>query len=239
MLLRAIIIDDEPLAINVLKNYLEQLSELLLVDTFSNAVSALSYLRENEVDVIFLDINMPVLNGLDFIKSLNARPMVILTTAHSQYALKGFELDVVDYLVKPIPFPKFLKSANKVIGLYKAFHTQQTEMLQERPSIFVKIDRKKLQKIFLDEILVMESLKDYVQIKTLTSKYIVYQTLGNITKALPPDKFIRIHRSFTVALDKIDSVEGNSVELGNMRYVIGRNYLKDAKERIFDHSRIF
>ncbi|WP_190810794.1 LytTR family DNA-binding domain-containing protein [Flagellimonas sp. S3867] len=231
MELRVIIVDDEPLAINVLKNYVEQVNQLQLVQTFSNAIDASSFLQENEVDIIFLDINMPILDGMEFLKSLHVMPMVVITTAHEEYALKSFELEAIDYLVKPIPFPRFLKAVNRIISL-KQDAIKSGGSANEHPSIFVKVDKKKLQKIFIDEIVVVESLKDYIRIKTTSAKYIIHRTLGSFTDELPSDKFIRIHRSYTIAIDKVEAIEGNSLEIDGIRYIIGRSYLNEAKGRI-------
>lgn len=234
--LRVIIIDDEPLAINVLKNYAEQIKQLQLVNTFSNAIDATAFLQENEVDIIFLDINMPILDGLNFLESLHVSPMIVITTAHEEYALKSFELEVIDYLVKPIPFPRFLKTVNRIISLKQGTSNIGGQSMNEKPSIFVKVDKKKLQKIFLDEIVVVESLKDYIRIKTTSAKYIIHKTLGSFTDELPSDKFLRIHRSYTIAIDKVEAVEGNSLEVDGIRYTIGRSYLNDAKNRILNDS---
>lgn len=234
--LRVIIIDDEPLAINVLKNYAEQIKQLQLVSTFSNAIDATSFLQENEVDIIFLDINMPILDGLNFLESLHVSPMIVITTAHEEYALKSFELEVLDYLVKPIPFPRFLKTVNRIISLKQGASNTGSQSTNEKPSIFVKVDKKKLQKIFLDEIVVVESLKDYIRIKTTSAKYIIHKTLGSFTDELPSDKFLRIHRSYTIAIDKVEAIEGNSLEVDGIRYTIGRSYLNDAKSRILNDS---
>lgn len=235
--LKVIIIDDEPLAINVLKNYVSQINELKLVKTFSNAIEASSFLQEKdtEVDIIFLDINMPILDGLDFLKSLHVIPFVVITTAHEEYALKSFELEVIDYLVKPVPFPRFLKSIHRIIDL-KQVNSKSENSTNEEPSIFVKVDKKKLQKIYLDEITVVESLKDYIRILTNSSKYIIHRTLSSFTEELPTDKFIRIHRSYTIAINKVNVVEGNSLEIGGIRYTIGRSYLTNVKNRILNNS---
>lgn len=233
MELRVIIVDDEPLAINVLKNYVEQVKQLQLVETFSNAIDASSFLQENEVDIIFLDINMPILDGLDFLESLHVMPMIVITTAHEEYALKSFELEAIDYLVKPIPLPRFLKAMNRIISL-KQGTSKQAGTTSEKPSIFVKVDKKKLQKVFIDEIVVVESLKDYIRIKTTSAKYIIHRTLGSFTDELPSDKFLRIHRSYTIAIDKVEAIEGNSLEIDGIRYIIGRSYLNEAKGRILN-----
>ena len=234
--LKAIIIDDEPLAINVLKNYVEQIKELKLVNTFSNAVDASTFLQSNEVDIIFLDIHMPILDGLEFLKTLHETPMVIITTAHDEFALESFELEVLDYLVKPIPFPRFLKAVNRIIKLKQVNDSAEKKGINDHPSIFVKVDKKKLQKIYLDEIVVIESLKDYIRIKTTTGKYIVHRTLSSFTDVLPSDQFIRIHRSFTICIDKVQVVEGNSVEIDNTRYTIGRSYINEVKVKILNNS---
>jgi len=232
MILKVIAIDDEPLALNVLKNYISKVKQLQLVETFSNAVDASSFLRDTEVDIMFLDINMPMLDGLEFLGTLQKKPFVIMTTAHEEHALKSFELEAIDYLVKPISLPRFLKSVDRIIGLKQGALKVSGNSVKEKPSIFVKVDKKKLQKIFLDEIMVVESLKDYIRIITPTSKYIIHSTLSSFTDDLPSDLFIRIHRSYTIAIDKVSVVEGNSVEIGGLRYTIGRSYLNDAKSRI-------
>ena len=236
MELKVIIIDDEPLAINVLKNYVEQVKELQLVSTFSNAVDGSTYLQSHEVDIVFLDIHMPILDGLEFLKTLHEAPMVVITTAHEEFALESFELEVIDYLVKPIPFPRFLKAVNRIIKLKQNNSPSERIGTQEHPSIFVKVDKKKLQKIYLDEIVVIESLKDYIRIKTTTGKYIVHKTLSSFTDELPADQFIRIHRSFTISIDKVQVVEGNSLEIDNTRYTIGRSYLNEVKAKILNNS---
>ena len=233
MILKVIVVDDEPLAINVIKNYILRVKELQLEGTFSNAMDASTFLRDNPVDIMFLDINMPYLNGLEFLSTLHQKPFVIMTTAHEEHALKSFELEAIDYLVKPISLPRFFKSVDRVIGLKQGVN-KIVNGKDEKPSIFVKVDKKKLQKIFLDEIMVIESLKDYIRIITPTAKYIIHRTLSSFTDELPGDNFIRIHRSYTIAVDKVIVVEGNSVEIGGIRYTIGRSYLNEAKNRILN-----
>jgi DNA-binding LytR/AlgR family response regulator len=231
MRLKSIIIDDEPLAVSILEKYTKEIKEIELLATFNNAVEAASFVQDHPLDLIFLDINMPVLDGLSFLKSLDIKPMVIMTTAHENHALESFELQAIDYLVKPIPFPRFLKSVQRVIQLKKPQDSIEQNN-SETKSIFVKIDKKKLQKIELDKIVLIESLKDYIRIKTDLGKYIIHKTLSSFTEELPTDKFIRIHRSFTVAIDRIDSVEGNSLEIQGERFTIGRSYINEVKSRI-------
>lgn len=236
MILKVVIIDDEPLAVNVIKNYVEQIKDLQLVATFSNAIEASSFFQKNEVDIVFLDINMPVMSGLELLNTLNSQAMVVITTAHEQHALKSFELQAIDYLVKPIPFPRFLKTVNRIINLKLGVKKPDITTAVENQSIFVKVDKKKLQKIFLDDIIVVESLKDYIRIKTKTNKYIIHKTLSSFTEELPAEKFLRIHRSYTIAIDKIDAIEGNSIEIQGVRYTIGRSYLNEVKKIILDDN---
>ncbi len=231
-----LIIDDEPLAINVIKNYLEPMQDFELVESFNNAIDGLNFLKTNTVDVIFLDINMPVLDGINFIKSLENPPLLVITTAYDEFAIETYELDVLDYLVKPIELPRFMKSLNKITKRLDITNKGSQEGSKERPYIFVKIDKKKMKKIFLDEILIIESLKDYLKINTTTGKYIIHSTLSDFTNLLPSRDFIRIHRSYTIAIDKIDAVEGNSVEIEGIRYVIGRSYIDEVKQKILNSS---
>lgn len=231
MRLKTIIIDDEPLAISILEKYTSEIKEIELMATFNNALEAASFVQDHPLDLIFLDINMPVLDGMSFLKSLDIKPMVIMTTAHENHALESFELQAIDYLVKPIPFPRFLKSVQRVIQLKKPQESLDQNS-SETKSIFVKIDKKKLQKIELDKIILIESLKDYIRIKTDLGKYVIHKTLTSFTEELPTDKFIRIHRSFTVAINRIDSVEGNSIEIQGERFTIGRSYINEVKSKI-------
>ncbi|WP_264536605.1 LytR/AlgR family response regulator transcription factor [Flavobacterium sp. N1736] len=238
MKINCLIIDDEPLAINVIKNYLEPIENFEVVNTFSNPIEGLNFLKNNKVDVIFLDINMPVLDGINFIKSLDNPPILVITSAYSQFAIETYELDVLDYLVKPIEFPRLMKTLNKIskrLNNTTNNNSQETSNA-ESPFIFVKIDKKRMKKIFFNEILVIESLKDYLKINTLTGKYIIHSTLSDFTDLLPERNFLRIHRSYTIAIDKIDAVEGNSIEIEGLRYVIGRSYIDHVKQRILNSS---
>lgn len=234
MKIKTIIIDDEPLAIKVLEDYAVKLDQINLLATFSNAIDASNFVQENKVDLIFLDINMPVLDGFDFLGCLKCKPYVVITSAHEEYALQGYEVEALDYLVKPIPFPRFLKTVSRVTELMSEKNNVGSR--DEKPNFFIKIDNKKLQKVYLDEILVVESLKDYIRIKTTSDKYIIHKTLSSFTEELPSDKFIRIHRSFTVAIDKIETLEGNSIEVDGIRYTIGRSYLNEVREIILNKS---
>ena len=231
MIINCLIIDDEPLAINVIKNHIKEIDNINVIDTFNSAIDALNFMKSNTVDLLFLDINMPLLDGLDFIKSLDKKPMIVITTAYSEYAIKTYELEVLDYLMKPISFPRFLKAVNRA---FKELNSNLTSNLKvaKRAHIFIKVDKKKMQKIYLDEILIIESLIDYLKITTISNKYIIHSTLSSFTEKLPSNNFIRIHRSFTIAIDKIEAVQGNSVEIDGIKYVIGRSYIEHVKNRI-------
>ena len=185
MSIKCLIIDDEPLAINVIKNYLIEINDIEIVNTYNNGVDAINYLKDNHIDLIFLDINMPVFDGLSFIKSLNKKPLIVVTTAYKEYAAETYELDVTDYLVKPISFPRFMKSINKVFSYVEKNKKINNSTKNKRPFIFLRINKKKLQKVYLDEILVIESLKDYLKISTSTERFIIHQTLSSFTDQLP------------------------------------------------------
>lgn len=227
MSLNCIIIDDEPLAINVIKNHISKISHLDIKASFNNAVEALEFMRTNTTDVIFLDIDMPVLDGLNFLKTLEKKPAVIITTAHEKFAVKGYELDVFDYLIKPIPFPRFLKAIDKLKRM-------RQNSSKENEYLFIKIGKKKMKKIYLNDIILVESLKDYIRVITRHGKYVVHQTLSSFTDSLPPRKFLRIHRSYTISIDKVEALEGNSVEINGSLYVIGRSYVNEAKIKILN-----
>lgn len=232
MSLNCVIIDDEPLAIDIIKNYISQVKGLDITASFNSALDSLEFIEKNKVDLLFLDINMPILDGYSFLKSLSNKPQVIITTAHEEYAVKGYELEILDYLVKPIPFPRFLKAINKA----KKIHDEKKDDNEnwKNKHLFLKINKKKMKKVYLNDILLIESLKDYIKVITPNKSYIIHQTLSSFTESLPPNRFIRIHRSYTVSLDKIEAIEGNSLEINGKRYVIGRSYLSQVKDIILE-----
>jgi DNA-binding LytR/AlgR family response regulator len=238
MKIRCVIIDDEPLAVKVIQNHLKEFQNMELLGTFTTAVTALPMIESNDVDVLFLDINMPKMNGLDFLRTLTVKPLIVITTAYREYAVESFDLDVLDYLVKPIPFGRFLKAINKITKRINLEQERTPETnLHEDPFIFLKVD-KKLMKVKLNDILYIESLKDYIKVITTLGDYLVHKTMSSISEELSGENFIRVHRSFTISLNKITSVEGNSVEIANRRIPIGRNYLQFAKQRIFKNDNL-
>ena len=234
MKIKCIIIDDEPLAAEVIQAHLSEFSNMELVGVFSNPIEALSMMENTSIDAIFLDINMPKMNGLEFIRSIGPKTNFIVTTAYREYAVESFDLDVLDYLVKPIPFARFLKSINKLSQkVLTESKDDQSKESKEKSFIFLKVN-KKLVKVKFEDILYIESLKDYIKVFTKIDDYLVHKSLTGITEELPKDQFLRIHRSFTIALDKIKEVEGNTVQINNKRIPIGRKYLNHAKSIILD-----
>ena len=234
--MKCLIIDDEPLAVELLEDFVSKVPALMLVASCSNAIEASTILQTNEVDLIFTDIEMPDFSGIEFVKSLDVKPLFIFTTAYSHYAVEGFNLNAVDYLVKPIPFGRFLKAINKIQARINLEKEKLTDIvIKEEPFIFLKVN-KKMMKIKLNDILYIESLKDYIKVFTRIENYLVHKSMTSISEELPSDNFLRIHRSYTIAINKITSVEGNTVEINKKRIPIGRNYLAKAKHKIFNST---
>ena len=227
-MIKAIIVDDEPLALDVLESYIAQLPELELVARCENALEAREVLKEHDVDLMFLDINMPQLTGIDFLKTLSVKPNFIFTTAHPNYAVEGFELNAIDYLMKPIPLERFMKAVNKVSDM-QVGETSAPEKKKEN-FIFVKAD-KKLIKVNFDDILYIEGLKDYVIIRQREGRVITLHTMKSLEAKLPDHIFKRIHRSYIVNIGAIDAIVGNMIELKEKSQVkhipIGKNYRED------------
>ena len=222
--MRCLIVDDEPLALDVIENYLSRLKDIEAVRC-SNAVEAVQVMKQQNFDLIFLDIEMPMLTGFDFLKTIKDPPAIIITTAYRDYAVEGFEYEVTDYLVKPISFPRFMKAFERAVK--QVDKNEDTQESSSSEFLFLKVDRKLL-KIVIEDILYVESMKDYIRVTTATENYISYQSLTSITEKLPTEKFMRIHRSFTVALDKIDSVDGNCVIIGGTLIPISRELKQDV-----------
>src|SRR5438270_6551816 len=218
-----IIIEDEPLAVKVLSDYISDTPFLRLQNVFKDAILASDYLRNNDIDLIFLDIHLPKLKGIAFLKTLTNQPSVIITTAYHQYAVEGFNLKVTDYLLKPFEFSRFLTAVNKVI---------EKRNLQEerREFIFVNVQKRKV-RIVLSEILYIESQREYIKIVTTKSEYISKMGTQESENMLPSNLFKRIHRSFIVAINKIDSYTAEMIEINGVSIPIGRGY-KDVIDKI-------
>lgn len=233
MNITCLIVDDEPLARNLLKEYVSKVPYLDLKGTCSNALEAIDFLRQQSVDMMFLDIQMPDLTGISFLKALQKKPIVVFTTAYSEYALESYDLDVVDYLLKPITFERFMRAVDKVNQRMASGNTSPSnEKLPPAESsdfIFVK-DGTKLVKVRWEDILYIEGLKDYVTIHTPDQKIITLQRLKVLETQLPADKFIRIHNSFIVAVSAINVIYKNEVQVGKAMLPISDSYKKAFKE---------
>lgn len=234
MTISCLIVDDEPLARNLLAEYVKKVPSLHLVDVCSSPLAAMEVLKTRQVDLLFLDIQMPEITGITFLKILKHKPLVVLTTAYSEYALESYDFDVVDYLLKPITLERFLKAVEKVTERLNSRPVQNAERPAPdaaQPFIFVK-DGTKLVKIRWADILYIEGLKDYVTIHTRQQKVVSLQRLKLLEEQLPSDKFIRIHNSYIVALDAIDSIHKGDVQIGNALLPISDSYKKSFKEFI-------
>lgn len=228
--IKCLIVDDEPMARDVIRRYIEKVPILQLMGECGNAIDAMVFMHNDPVDLIFLDIRMPHLSGTDFVKSLRNIPKVIFTTAHKEYALEGFELDVVDYLLKPIRIDRFLRAVSK------AFPQKKEELTANNPTgisqdkkinsgfIYLRADRKMF-KVMLEDILYIESSGDYLKVFTQNSSILTRQTISSIEAMLSDNEFIRIHRSFIVSIKKIDSYTHEIVAIGKKELPIGKFYL--------------
>ncbi|MBL7744437.1 MAG: response regulator transcription factor [Chitinophagaceae bacterium] len=220
--IRCIAIDDEPPALELIREYVSGFPALQLVQTFDDAISGGEFLRKNPIDLLFVDINMPDITGLDLVKSLQEKPMIIFTTAHRKFAVEGFELDAIDYLLKPISFERFSKAVNKTIEYYEYKHHTKKETAD---NLFVYSEYRMV-KIGLREIEYIESLEDYIKIHLTGAKPILtLMTLKGVLEKLPADKFKRIHRSYIVAIDKVNSILNRKAKLqSNVELPISDSY---------------
>jgi len=229
MIWKCLIVDDEPLAIEVLKSHIKSITNLHLEGTCLNAFEAIDFLQEHQVDLLFVDIHMPKLMGTTFIRTLQNRPKVIFTTAHKEYAIEAFDLDAVDYLLKPISMERFLKSVNKLI--HPELPKQDVDkILPETRSGFIYFrSSRKMVKLFYDEILYIESEKDYIKvIRKADPPLLVKQSITATEEMLPASLFVRVHRSFIVAKDKITAMTHHDIEIGKIEIPIGRLYRQEV-----------
>jgi len=225
---KCIIVEDEPLAVKVLTDYIAQVQFLELQSTFKDAILATNWLRNNNTDLIFLDIHLPKLKGMAFLKTLIHSPAVIITTAYHQYAVEGFELNVTDYLLKPIEFERFLTAVNKV-SIAKTTTPQPTETADAKDYLFLNVQKKKV-KILFSEILYIESQREYIKIITAKKEYLSKMGTNEIEELLPSNLFRRIHRSFIVSVKKIDSYTAEEVEVNGISIPVGRDYRNIIKD---------
>ena len=226
--IQCLLVDDEPPAREILRRYIDDIATMELAAECSNALQAFTVLQKEPIDLMFLDVRMPRMNGNDFLKSLRHPPKVILTTAYPEYAVEGYELDVVDYLLKPVPFDRFLKAVNK------AFPTggvpeEKMDVTEKKKQAFVyfRIDRK-MKKVMLDDILYIESMKDYIKLFTSEGTLITKQSISSVEEMLPEKEFARVHRSYIISLNNIKSFTAEVIEIGNTNIPIGKLYRSDA-----------
>lgn len=237
MKLKTLIVDDEPLALDVLETFIERIDSLELVGRCENGIQAFNYLKKGDIDLLFLDIEMPTLDGMELLKSLQNPPKVIITTAYRDYAVESFELSVVDYLLKPIPFQRFVKAVNKAVPKENEANPPLLAVSQansnERPeAMFIKVD-KRIVKISFVDILFIESLKDYIRIHTQAGTFVTYQTMNGIGDILPTEQFARIHKSFIVSIAKVTSIEAGDLIVCGKSLPVGRSFRDGILEKIY------
>ena len=230
MKLKCIITDDEPIARKGLQNYVERIDFLELVGVCEDAIQLNNQLKSQQADLLFLDIEMPYMTGIELLNSLSNPPKVIITSAYAEYAIKGYDLEVSDYLLKPISFDRFLKAVNKV---YDQLISSQTPVVQDY--LFVKTSLK-LEKIRFNDMRFIEGVENYVAIYTSDGKIITHTTLRTILQKLPPERFVQVHKSYLVNIDKIDSSEGNLLGIGKNKIPLSRTYKETALEIILKNK---
>ncbi len=231
--MKYIIVDDEPIAHTIIEDYAASLNDLSLVTNCYNAIDALAFLQKNQVDLIFLDIEMPKLKGLDFLRTLTNPPLIVITSAYSEFAVESYELEVCDYLLKPFSFERFLKAYTKVIKI-KEQSLQKSKTITEatNTSIFLKGD-KETHHIQLDQIKYLESYGSYVKLYLQTEMLLIHESISHFETILPAELFIRVHRSFMVSVTAIKSIVGNQIKLKDATIPIGQSYKAIIKNRLF------
>lgn len=230
MIINCIVIDDEPLARKGLKEYIVDVDFLNLAAEFDNPLQATELISNGQAQLLFLDIQMPKITGLDFFRSLQHPPPVIFTTAYPQYALEGFEVNALDYLVKPVSFDRFLKAVLKAKEYYEVRDKNVADAAASE-YFFIKADNK-LVRILFDEVLFVEALQNYVTIHTTGKKYMTYLTFKSVEDYLPGDKFIKVHKSYIISASKVDSIEGNEIRIGQHHIPVSRNQKDEVMEKL-------
>lgn len=230
--IKCMIVDDEPLAIELMTSHVDKIDQLELIATANNPIEAIGLLKDHQIDLLFLDIQMPVLTGIELVKALQNRPDVIFTTAYREYAVESYELDVVDYLMKPITFVRFVQSVNKYIDK-KSDHSKEDKnntSTSESDSIYVNVNRRYVKVIF-EDINYIESVKDYIHIHTINDTVVTKETISNFETKLP-SKFLRIHRSFIVNRAKITAFTSHDIEIGTKEIPIGGSYRDEVLNKL-------
>ncbi|MGE5106893.1 MAG: LytR/AlgR family response regulator transcription factor [Sphingobacteriales bacterium] len=222
MKLKCIIIDDEPIARKVLQEFIEEIDFLDLIGQAENPLKAMTLLNENDIDIVFLDINMPKINGIDFLKSSKTNANIIMTTAYAEYAVEAYGLDVLDYLVKPIAFDRFLKACNKAKEIGELKKIPQAEPDKINDHFFIKCNNQ-IEKIFYNDLVYAEAMLNYVMLYTNSKKMMVYVTIKSLEEQLPAEIFIKVHKSFIVNKNKVKTIEGNILDIGIEKIAISQN----------------
>jgi DNA-binding LytR/AlgR family response regulator len=234
-MLKCIIVDDEEMAIKVISNHIANIKELEIIGTYNNAVEAFTFLQQQPIDLVFLDIQMPKMTGLTLIRSLSKLPYIILTTAHREFALEGFDLNVIDYLLKPISFERFMKAVGKVLELEKIQHPSPENNVatttDELPFVYIKSERQFI-KVLLDEILYIESIKNHVKIVTQKETLVTLMTISEMEEKLPPQRFARIHRSYIASVSKIEKFTHAIINIAKYELPIGEFYKNEVLKRL-------
>lgn len=229
-MIRVIIVDDDELCISVIEDMISQLDDFICIETFQNALDAYNYLEANDVDVVFLDVEMPKMGGIELLKSLKKSPMVVMITSHEEFALESYEYNVTDFLKKPAEWSRFLKTIEKI---RKEFLDLASQLLEssDQEYVFIKTDSKLVQ-LNLSQVLCVEALGNYIRVHTEEDKYTVLSTMKEIEAKLPPKDFVRVQRSFIIRVDKVKAIEDNYIIIKNKEIHIGKSYKEEFNKRI-------
>lgn len=237
MKLRTVVIDDEPVARKLLQEFIEEIEWLELVGQAENPLKSMPLLANNDIDIVFLDINMPKINGIDFMKSSSTNANIIMTTAYAEYAAEAFDLNVLDYLVKPISFDRFLKACNKAKEMIEFKLAKQAQSTVTNDHFFIKCNNQ-IEKVFYSDLLYAEAMLNYVMLYTVGKKMMVYVTIKSLEEQLPATIFIKVHKSFIVNINKIKSIEGNILDIGNEKITISQNLREKVMNEIVKDKMI-
>jgi DNA-binding LytR/AlgR family response regulator len=237
MIWQCIIVDDEPKAHDILKLYISKTPNLHLVASCINAFEAMDILRKNKIDILFLDIKMPQLTGIEMLRSLAYIPKVIMTTAYTDYAIESFDIGVIDYLMKPISFERFIKAVNRATDKEKEYEKENTDISVMATHLFFKIDRNNIEKINITDLFFFESYGNYIKIHSEKKTYIITETMANLEKSLPEKQFIRIQKSYIINIQKIESLNTNTIKINNIELPIGKTYKEIVRKRLFSNNQ--
>jgi DNA-binding LytR/AlgR family response regulator len=237
MKLKCIVVDDEPVARNVMQEFIDDVAFLELTGMAENPLKAMKLLNDNHIDIIFLDVTMPKINGIDFLKSTTTKADIIMTTAYTEYAVEAYGLNVLDYLVKPIAFDRFLKACNKAKEMIELKQSATVKQSDTNDHFFIKCDNQ-IEKVYYSDLVYAEAMLNYVMLYTHTRKMMVYITIKSLEEQLPKDSFIKVHKSYIVNSNKIKSIEGNILDIGETKITISQNLREKVLEEILKGKMI-